>query len=322
MWVELICGFVAFRLLRRFFCDDDDLDGEAGHANALFSVAGQLEKLYGGKVFVGLQIPDADSGSRRSIDLVLVTQREVAVISVKNVSGSVHVDKDGSWVCTGRKTNKTERLPDPVAETKQLVPILESYLEQRGVPLPEGYLSSKVICPNPNFQTTDTDFFPSEVITYDQWIQLKPEHRSRLSGWIKGAFQSGKKDMQESMQEKLNFILSTAPMWDRLELKNNKYVLGEFLEFKGKKDDILALRNIKRSKVSQLVIQRTSICCFAHSKLQVLYSHRDYRGEGASASDWKEVCVFSSTEVLFQPQGSSKVRKYKLSSVTCMSLSA
>nr|GMC98706.1 Plasma membrane isoform 1 [Ipomoea batatas] len=359
MWVELICGFVAFRLLRRFFCDDDDLDGEAGHANALFSVAGQLEKLYGGKVFVGLQIPDADSGSRRSIDLVLVTQRcsfgplasycsntnaitgvifafhhlkvdiersefrtEVAVISVKNVSGSVHVDKDGSWVCTGRKTNKMERLPDPVAETKQLVPILESYLEQRGVPLPEGYLSSKVICPNPNFQTTDTDFFPSEVITYDQWIQLKPEHRSRLSGWIKGAFQSGKKDMQESMQEKLNFILSTAPMWDRLELKNNKYVLGEFLEFKGKKDDILALRNIKRSKVSQLVIQRTSICCFAHSKLQVLYSPRDYRGEGASASDWKEVCVFSSTEVLFQPQGSSKVRKYKLSSVTCMSLSA
>nr|GMC96509.1 Plasma membrane isoform 1 [Ipomoea batatas] len=322
MWVELICGFVAFRLLRRFFCDDDDLDGEAGHANALFSVAGQLEKLYGGKVFVGLQIPDADSGSRRSIDLVLVTQREVAVISVKNVSGSVHVDKDGSWVCTGRKMNKTERLPDPVAETKQLVPILESYLEQRGVLLPEGYLSSKVICPNPNFQTTHTDFFPSEVITYDQWIQLKPEHRSRLSGWIKGAFQSGKKDMQESMQEKFNFILSTAPMWDRLELKNNKYVLGEFLEFKGKKDDILALRNIKRSKVSQLAIQKTSICCFAHSKLQVLYSPRDYRGEGTSASDWKEVCVLSSMEVLFQPQGSSKVRKYKLSSVTCMSLSA
>ncbi|XP_019200397.1 PREDICTED: uncharacterized protein LOC109194013 [Ipomoea nil] len=325
MWVELICGLVAFRLLKRFFCDDDDdLDGEAGHANAnaLFSVARQLEKLYGGKVFVGLQIPDADSGSRRSIDLVLVTQREVAVISVKNVSGSVHVDKDGSWVCTGRKMHKTELIPDPVAETKQLVPILESYLEQRGVPLPEGYLSSKVICPNPNFRTTHTDFFPSEVITYDQWIQLKPEHRSRLSGWIKGAFHGGKKEMQESMQEKLNFILSTAPMWDRLELKNNKYVLGEFLEFKGKKDDILALRNIKRSKVSQLAIQTSSICCFAHSKLQVLYSPRDYRGEGASASEWKEVCVLSSTEVLFQPQGSSKVCKYKLSSVSCMSLSA
>lgn len=38
-----------------------------------------------------------------------------------------------------------------VAETKNLVSILEGYLEQRGVALPEGYLSYKVICPDPNF---------------------------------------------------------------------------------------------------------------------------------------------------------------------------
>lgn len=65
-----------------------------------------------------------------------------------------------------------------------------------------------------------------------------------------------------------------------------------------------------------------STLCAAHSKLQVLYSARDYRGEGTSASEWKEVTVRSNTEVLFQPQNSTKTRKYKLSSIISMSLSA
>lgn len=60
----------------------------------------------------------------------------------------------------------------------------------------------------------------------------------------------------------------------------------------------------------------------APSNLQVLYSPRDYRSEGASASEWMEVTVRSSTEVLFQLQNSSKVRKFKLSSLVSMSLSA
>ena len=45
----------------------------------------------------------------------------------------------------------------------------------------------------------------------------------------------------------------------RLELKGNKYVLGEFLDFKGKEEDINALKNIRRSKVSRLIIQKTSM---------------------------------------------------------------
>ncbi|CAH9123336.1 unnamed protein product [Cuscuta epithymum] len=321
MWVELICGIAVFRLLKRFFSGDDVIDAETCHANALFSVARQLERLYCGKVFVGLQIPDADSGSRRSIDLVLVTQREVAVISVKNVSGVVNIDKDGSWVCTDGLTHKREHYPDPVAETKQLIPILESYLEKRGVFFPEGYLSWKVICPNPNFRTVHPDSFPSEVITYDQLVQPKPDDRSLLSRWIKCVFPFGKKEMLEAMLEKLNGILCTAPMWDRLELKNNKCLLGEFLEFKGKRDDILALRNVKRSKVSRLTIQNTSTYGLAPSKIQILYSPRDNHGEGTSASEWKRVCVLSSTEVLFQCQGCSEVKSYRLSSVIYMSLS-
>lgn len=37
------------------------------------------------------------------------------MISVKNVSGFVSVDKDGNWVCTDKKHRRTDRLPNPVS---------------------------------------------------------------------------------------------------------------------------------------------------------------------------------------------------------------
>ncbi|XP_062147395.1 uncharacterized protein LOC133855280 [Alnus glutinosa] len=322
MWVEIICGLIVYRLFKHFFYGDDVLEVEASDSSALFSVANRLEKLFGGKAYVGLRIPDADTGTRQNIDIVLVTKGEAMVISVKNLSGFLSVNADGSWVCEGGSKHKTERLPDPVAETKKQASILESYLEQRGVALPEGYFSCKVVLPNPKLSTVHSSYFSSEVITYDQWTLLKPEPKSLISGWIKGAFRGGKKEMQESIHQKLDFILTTAPIWDRLELKGNKYVLGEFLEFKGKHEDINALKHIRRSKVSRMIIQKTSMFGFAPSTLQVLYSPRDYRSDGASASEWKEVTVRSSTEVVFQPGDSSKVHKFKLSSVLSLSLSA
>ncbi|KAF5930770.1 hypothetical protein HYC85_031643 [Camellia sinensis] len=288
MWVEIICGLVIYRLFRRVFYDDHHHDVLTSDSIALFSIA----------------------------------TREAVVICVQNCSGIVSINADGSWVSTGGNSHKTEQYPDPVAEAKRQVSILESYLEQRGATLPKGYLSCRVICPNPNFRAIHSDYFPSEVVTYEQWEQLKPEPKSMFSGWIKDAFRGGKKEMQEPTHKKLNFILTTAPTWDRLELKGNKYLLGEFMEFKGKQDDTQLLRNVKRSKVSRLIIQKTSMFGLAHSKLQVLYSPWDYRNEGASASEWKEATVRSSTEVLFQPQNLTKVCKFKLSSIVSMSLSA
>ncbi|KAI4322017.1 hypothetical protein L6164_021744 [Bauhinia variegata] len=322
MWIEIICGLIVYRLFRRFFFDDDILDVETSDSSALFLVADRIQKLYGGKVYVGLRIPDADTGSRQTIDMVLVTKGELVVISVKNFSGFVSVGGDGSWVCEKAGKHRADRHPDPVAEARKQASILESYLEKRGVVLPEEYISFKVILPNPKLCIIPGSFFPSEVITYEQWVQLKPGPKSMLSSWVKSAFRGGKKEMQESVQQNLDFILSTAPIWDRLELKGSKYILGEFLEFKGKQEDVQALRNIKRSKVDRLIIQKTSMFGLAHSRLQVLYALRDYRTEGTSTLEWKEVNVRSSTEIIFQPDNSSKVRKFKLSSVTSMTLSA
>ncbi|PIA25392.1 hypothetical protein AQUCO_11700006v1 [Aquilegia coerulea] len=183
MWPQLLlCGLVIYKLVKRFFYDDDVLDVETSDSNAMFLVGSRIEKLYGGKVYLGLRIPDPDTGTRQNIDMVIVNKREAVVINVKNFSGFIQVDSDGSWICTGDHKHKTERHPDP-------------------------------------------------------WTKLKPEPKTR-------------------------------------------------------------------------------------STLTVLYRARDIRNEGTSSSDWKEISVRSSTEVLFQPQNSSKVRKFKLSSIISMSLSA
>ncbi|RDY10636.1 hypothetical protein CR513_04796 [Mucuna pruriens] len=304
MWLEVIFGLIFYRLFRRFYYDDV-LDIEGSDSSVLFSVADRLKKLYGANVYVGLRIPDADTASRQSIDMVLLTKQELWVISVKNFSGILTIDGDGSWVCEKPDKHKAERHPDPVEEARKQAAILESYLEQRGL----------------YFQILNYGDFPSEVINHDQWMQLKPESKSMLSGWVKSAFRSGKKDMQESINHNLDFVLSSAPIWDRVELKGNKYVLGEFLEFKGKQEDVEALRHIRRSKVGHITIQKTSMFGLAPSRLQVLYSLRDYRTEGASEPEWKEVTVRSSTEIILQPENVSKVRKFKLSSVSSMLLS-
>ncbi|AES72518.1 hypothetical protein MtrunA17_Chr3g0126971 [Medicago truncatula] len=60
----------------------------------------------------------------------------------------------------------------------------------------------------------------------------------------------------------------------------------------------------------------------APSTLQVLYILLDYRTKGVTTPEWKEVTVRSSTKILFQVKNASKSRKFKLSSVCSMHLSA
>jgi len=45
----------------------------------------------------------------------------------------------------------------------------------------------------------------------------------------------------------------------RLELKGDRNILGEFIEFKGNQDDMQALRPLKKSKVSQFAIQKSTM---------------------------------------------------------------
>ncbi|XP_068635653.1 uncharacterized protein [Aristolochia californica] len=322
MWLQILCGLVALRCLRYLFSGDDELFIEKSVSDVIFHVANRIEKLCGGKVYVGLRIPDADSGTKQTIDMVLVTKGVAIVIAVRNFLGSVEMDTTGSWVCKDRKKLRAVRHPDPVVETKRQVAILESYLEQRGLNLPEGYLIPRVVLPSPACRPIDDITELPEVITSDKWMELRPEPRSGFSNWIKETFRGGKSEIHDGIFQQLDFILRTAPMWDRLELKGDRTILGEFSDFKGAREDIQALRDVRRSKVSQLTIQKSSIFgVLGRSEVHVLYSPRDYRTEGASTLDWKDATVRSNTEVLFQPIDSKKPQKIKLSSFVSMTLS-
>jgi hypothetical protein len=303
MWMELICGVAIYRVICRFFsAADDTFDPNAvSGSSALFSVADRLEKIYGGKAYVGLRIPDADVCSRRDIDIVLVRKSDAMIVSVTTISDFVSI----------------------VEECKQQVEILESYLKQRNVILPEEYFSYKVVCLDPNFRAVQSNNLTSEVITYEQWMEMKPESHKMFSRLIKGvSFCGWKKETKEVVQRNLTIALSTAPMWDRVELKDDKYILGEFLEFKGFQHEVEMLRKIKRSKVSRLIFQQMSIFGFATPKLQVFYSLRDYRNDRVPTVEWQEISVSSITNAFFLPRGCSKVCKFKLASVVSMSLSA
>ncbi|CAD5176035.1 unnamed protein product [Musa acuminata subsp. malaccensis] len=320
MWVVILCGLILFKILRRIFHRADAFpDIDSSDSDASFAVAARLEKLYGSKAFVGLRIPDADAGVRQHIDVVLVTKREVMVVAVRNFSGFVEIGDNENWVCTSDKKHRPQSHPDPVLEVSKQVAVIESYLEQRGVPLPKGHVIGQVILPHPNCRPAYSISSQLEVVSFDKWRELKPKPRSGLSNWIKGAV--GKSDMQDGFCEKLHFILSTSPMWDRLELRGDRNILGEFVEFKGNKNDMQALRNVKRSKVGRFIVQKPSMLGLGRSRLQVLYFPRDYRGEGASSLECKEIAVKPSTEVIFQQMNSKKAKKFKLSSIVSVTLS-
>lgn len=49
------------------------------------------------------------------MNLSWILCREAVVISVKDLSGNVWIDKDNNWVCDDRMNHKAERLPNPVS---------------------------------------------------------------------------------------------------------------------------------------------------------------------------------------------------------------
>ncbi|KAJ1693495.1 hypothetical protein LUZ63_010193 [Rhynchospora breviuscula] len=323
MWVEILCCLVFYKLFRLYLGDDVDdfADINNSHSDICFAIASRLEKLYGGKCFVGLRIPDPDSGNRQHIDIVLLTKKEILVVAVRNFSGYVHVNNDGNWSCTSDKKHKTETHPDPVLEVSAQITILQSYLEQRGASLPKGLINGRVILPNPYCIVSPSIMLQTEVLTHDKWRDLKPDSKDGDFNWVKSAFSGVKGENQDALHQNIHFILSSSPMWDRLELKGNRNVLGEFIEFKGHHSDMAALQSIKRSKVSRIVVQKASLLGLGNSRTQIVCSARDYRSDGSSSSESKEIAVKPNTEVVFEPLNSKKPRKFKLSRIVSISLS-
>ncbi|RWW02604.1 hypothetical protein GW17_00034300 [Ensete ventricosum] len=285
MWVEILCGLILFKILRRFLHGDDALpDIDSSDSDASFAVAARyagslpypsrpcsrrdpgrwnlflsflfcspccccrrLEKLYGGKAFVGLRIPDADAGLRQHIDVVLVTKRSV-------------LDRS---LCHRKNNSKTN--------------------------------SSFLLLLLFSLENSALFAFFYNLEKYWIWILLT------RTGEITGIY-----DVREVMV---------------VAVRN----FSGFVEIGGN-ESWVCTSDKKHKPQSRPDPVTHPFCCYrdanaGRSRLEVLYFPRDYRGEGASSSDCKEIAVKPSTEVLFQQLNSKKAKKFKLSSIVSVTLS-
>lgn len=97
------------------------------------------------------------------------------------------------------------------------------------------------------------------VIYYQVMFQIVEVLRFRTNSFVIGQFMWGFHVLLKVIEFFMIHIPGIPWFEFRLELKGNKYLLGEFLEFKGKQEDVLTLRAIKRSKINRIVVQKTSM---------------------------------------------------------------
>jgi len=320
MWFAVIFGVLIYKFMKGIITYGEF--GPEWDSGFKLMVAKRLEKIYAGKVFHALRIPDIASGGRQSIDMVLLTKRELSLIAVRNFSGILDVGADGGWTLKNSK-GQSEKIPNLVEEIRSQAAILESYLERRGVVLPEGFLSCKVILTNPDCRPLLSVALQPEVLSYDKWMQLNEEAHGGLRSWAKRMFSGMELDTSDKIEKKIHFILNTSPTWDRLELKGKHPMLGEFLGFKGKKEDMDSLKVVKRSKVAKIVNYKPVMFDFlgGGSNVQLFCTSRDYRDKVPSQPDEIVVNASTDTEVLFQPMDAKKTQQFKIKRLVSMSLS-
>lgn len=320
MWFAVVFGVLIYKFMKGIITSKEF--GPDWDSGIKIMVAKRLEKIYGGKAFQALRIPDIASGARQSIDIVLLTKRELSIIAVRNFSGILDVGADGGWTQKNSR-GQSVKIPNPVEETRGQAAILESYLERRGVAIPAGFMSCKVILTNLDCRPLLSVALQPEVLCYDKWMQLNEETHGGFRSWAKRIFSGMELDTPDKIDKKIRFILDTSPTWDRLELKGTHPIFGEFLGFKGKKEDMDALQVIKRSKVAKIVNYKPIMFDFlgGGSTVQLFCSSRDYRQEGPSQINQIEVNVRRDTEVVFQPIDAKKAQQFKIKKLVSMSLS-
>eukprot|EP00252_Welwitschia_mirabilis_P018760 TRINITY_DN4189_c0_g1_i1.p1 TRINITY_DN4189_c0_g1~~TRINITY_DN4189_c0_g1_i1.p1 ORF type:complete len:325 (-),score=48.29 TRINITY_DN4189_c0_g1_i1:421-1395(-) len=323
MWFAVVVGFTIYKVLKGVFFDPskEEIEGEQ-ESRLKISIAKKLEQLYGGEVFLGLRIPDASTGTRLAIDMVLLTKREASVILVKDFKGILDVGTSGCWSLTNFK-GQSESIPNLLEVAKHQASILEDYLERRGVQLHSGFMSYKVIFTNPKCRLLPSIASQPEVLPYEKWSHLGEETKSYVWRWAKNVFSGMEHDTSRKLNKQLKFILSTSPSWDRIQLKGNKEFFVVFVGFRGKKEDMDNLNVIKRSKVAKIFNCRSSVfdLLVPVSKVHLFYVLRDHRQDNTYPAEMQELCVRADTELLLQSTDSKKIHHLPIHKLVSISLS-
>ncbi|KAJ7524722.1 hypothetical protein O6H91_17G018200 [Diphasiastrum complanatum] len=235
--------------------EEEELEGDRAGRIGELRVADIFQGIPGVRVFDSLRIPDTENKGRREIDLVLLTNRKIYVVEVKNWSGIIKLEPDGGW-CQIRKNGTIQKHPNIVEETRYRAALLEAYLSRRGADLPPMCIDYKVFLVNSECRPEQAILMQPEVLTGVQWKYLLDQDLDRgYFTWLGPLYSTSKKGfLKASVYKQLQFILSTTPTWDRMWLEGGRIMVGDFLQFKGRAEDMEALKFVKRPTVSNLAM--------------------------------------------------------------------
>eukprot|EP00250_Pteridium_aquilinum_P031206 c43238_g1_i1 orf=205-1188(+) len=327
MWFDLVVIMATVRavqlLFRRRNASNDGADGLLK-----LTVAKSFQALYGGNVYQALRIPDTGGRGHQVLDALLLTDRELYVFSVQGMSGIVRSGGDAIWMETDSNGNVVEH-PNAVTQLKEKAAVLAQYIIRRGVTLPKDFLKLRVVFVDEMSRPEQEILLLPEVLSYDRWKDIQEKaSRSSIFGIDSGiASPSTSRGPLASPYNQLHYILSTAPTWDRLELRGGGILYGDFVRFKGPYQDVEALAVAKRSKISQYeAIHKWSFWGFLGiypvTEVKVVCSLRDHR-QGPSVQRTKvEIQAKGDLEIIFQPEGTTKQCAFELRNVILLSLHA
>ncbi|MCO5565077.1 hypothetical protein L7F22_018748 [Adiantum nelumboides] len=287
------------------------------------NVARSFRALYGGNIYQALRIPDTGGRGHELLDVLLLTEQELYIFSVQGLSGIVRTGYDGVWLETDSNGAEIEH-PNAVIELYNKAAVLTQYIARRGIMLPKDFIKVKVVYVNEMARPEQDILLLPEVLSYDRWEDI--QKKATTSSLFDTAM-STSKILSAPPYNHLHYVLSTAPTWDRLELREGGILFGDFLRFKGPLQDVEALAVAKRSKISHYeAIHKWSFWGFLGihtiADVQIICYLRDHR-QGSSVQPTKvEITVRGNLELIFQIEGTGKPCAFELRDVGSLSLHA
>lgn len=327
MWFDLVVIFAVCRavqlLFRRRTKQEEGSDG-----SLKLKVAKTFQAVYGGSVFQALRIPDTGHRGHQAIDAVLLTDSDLYIFSVQKLSGIVRVCSDGTWMETDMDGRPVVH-PNAVTQLQEKAVVLAQYVARRGVSLPEKNFKMKVVFVNATARPEQQILLQPEVLSYEGWEDiLKRGSNSTVFGLKMSPVMALKsKGNLDISYKQLQFILDTAPTWDRLELRGGGIIFGDFIRFKGKPHDVKALAVTKRSKISQYeAFHESSFWSWlgiqVNSDVRVVCTLRDYRQGIDIKPTQVEIHVKGDLEIVFHVEGATKPCTFEIKKVAILSLKA
>jgi len=253
---------------------------------------------------------------RYEIDLIVLTQKQICAIEIKNWSGSVRTD-GSHWIQTRRDGSEIIH-DDPIEKNRKKLEVLCKYLEERGCRLPKAKVS-KVIQWNSKLKVDSKISNNSDLVLHFQLEKfLKSQKGSSFGETILHSVLSLCLDQEtseialdgffgaipEEDYSKCLSIIDALHNFDQIEMFGGRVVSGDLLKL-NLGGNSLQLKSLKKGQKVDILCIRTRLILF----FIALWGKRSL----FNLSDpFADVTVHPKDYILFHPAGEPKTKQIQL----------